>query len=151
MFNMRRSSEASDSSSSASLHDRVRASLEKGFRKSLRSDEDLGAFTPDLLIHQGERVAVVEVKTGDPELPLPSSAPSQMLLLQRQAREKFSGRAHEILPVLVTNYKVSEDDEKELDGLGVKVVRIASDSQGRDSDRFTEKLATLTGFQSDLI
>ena len=94
---------------------------------------------------------MVEVKTGDPELPLPSSAPSQMLLLQRQAREKFSGRALEITPVLVTNYKVSQDDEKELDDLGVKVVRIDPDSWGSDTGRFTQKLANLTGLQSDLI
>src|SRR5258708_6501675 len=79
------------SGGSASLHDRVRASLAQGFKGSL-PDYSLGSSEADLLIHQGPRVAVFEVKTGDPELPLPSSTSTQMLLLKQRVRQNSPAR-----------------------------------------------------------
>jgi hypothetical protein len=69
-------------------------------------------FSPDLVIAQGQRVAVIEIKTGDSTLPLPSSANAQMLILKDGARTRFEGA--EVVPVLVTNYLVDDADRKEL-------------------------------------
>ena|SRR5258708_852578 len=140
------------SGGSASLHDRVRASLAQGFKGSL-PDYSLGSSEADLLIHQGPRVAVFEVKTGDPELPLPSSTSTQMLLLKQRVRQKFSGEdVQEVLPVLVTNYQVSPKDQRELEDQGITVVRIdPSSSSSYVSGEFSRYVASLTGLQTDLI
>jgi hypothetical protein len=131
---------------SVSLHDRVRTSLAQGFKRSLSDYSEA-----DLLIHQGPRVAVVEVKTGDPDLPLPSSTSSQMLLLKQQIRLKFPGQdVQEVLPVLVTNYKVSAEDQKELEDQGITVVRIdPGSSSSQDSMKFSRHVASLTGLETD--
>ena len=137
-------------SGSPSLHERVRTGLVQGFKGSL-SDDPMGLSNADLLIQQGGRVAVVEVKTGDPELPLPSSTTAQMLLLKQQTRQRFpEAEVQEVLPVLVTNYNVSPDDEKELEDQGIKVLRI--DPAGSyDVGKFSRQVASLTGLQTDLV
>jgi hypothetical protein len=137
---------------SVSLHDRVQTSLARGFKGSV-PDYSLGLSEADLLIQQGPRVAVVEVKTGDPDLPLPSSTSSQMLLLKKRVHDQFLGQdVQEVLPVLVTNYKVSAEEQKGLEEQGIKVVRIdhAFSSRG-DSASFARQVATLTGLQADAV
>jgi hypothetical protein len=131
-----------------SLHDRVRTALQQGFKGSL-PDYSLGPSEADLLIHQGSRVAVIEVKTGNPELPLPSSTSAQMLLLKQRVREKFPEQdVDEVLPVLVTNYKVSSTDQEELEEQGIKVVWIDPNSAS-DSGNFSLRVANLTGLKTD--
>jgi hypothetical protein len=136
--------------SGVSLHDRVRTDLEQGFKGAL-PDYPLGPSEADLLIHQGSRMAVIEVKTGNPELPLPSSTSAQMLLLKQRVREKFPELdGEEVLPVLVTNYKVSSTDQKELEDQGIKVVWIdPSVSSSSDPRNFSLRVANLTGLKTD--
>lgn len=151
MFNGRKSN-AKSGAAVESLHDRVSVGLARGFKGSL-PHYSLGVSEADLLVRQGQRVAVFEIKTGDPDLPLPSSTSSQMLLLQQQARRQFpEPDVAEVLPVLVTNYKVSPDDEKELEDQGIKLVRFdPSSSLSYDSDKFSRHVANLTGLHADVI
>src|ERR1700726_234187 len=110
MFGVRKSSADVSPQAGTSLHERVRIGLAQGFKGSI-SDFSLGPSEADLLVHQGPRVAVFEVKTGDPDLPLPSSTSAQMLLLKEQVRQQFPAQdIEEVVPVVVTNYKVSPDD-----------------------------------------
>jgi hypothetical protein len=136
--------------SGMSLHDRVRSGLAHGFKGSV-PDYSLGPSEADLLIHQGSRVAVIEVKTGNPDLPLPSSTSAQMLLLKQRVRQKFLEQdVEEVLPVLVTNYKVSPTDQKELEEQGITVVRIdPNSSSSSDPMNFSLRVASLTGLKTD--
>jgi hypothetical protein len=153
MFRGRRSStDTSQQGGDESLHERVRAGLAQGFRGSI-SDYSLGQSEADVLVHRGSRVAVFEVKTGDPNLPLPSSTFAQMLLLKQQVQKQFPPQdVEEVVPVVITNYKVTADDEKELEDQGIKVVRIdAAASGGYDFGKVSRQVADLTGFQTDLV
>ncbi len=102
------------------LHERVSGDLRKNFREVL-IEERVGEFTPDLVIRHGGHVTVVEVKTGDPTMPLPSSANVQMLILKDGVR-KWLGE--EVVPVLVTNYRIDEADQKEMADSGIKIIAI---------------------------
>jgi len=137
----------SQSRSPSSLHERLRSDLAQGFQDSI-SDVALGSSAADLVIKQGEQVAVVEVKTGDPGLPLPSSTSAQMLMLTYQAREQFPGK--EVLPVLITNYRVSDDDEIELKQQGIKLVRVTGTDPEYGARRFSSHFAEVVGLQTDL-
>jgi len=130
----------------------VRKGLAGGF-KSSQFDFSLGQSEADAVIPQGGRVVVVRIKNGDPDLPLPSSTVAQMVLLQQQARDKFSAsETQEVLPVLVTNYRVSADDEKQLGDLGIKVVRTsATFSASQDPGKLSQQIASLTGLHTDLV
>src|SRR5579872_1343319 len=85
------------------LHERISEDLKNNFHELL-IESDKSNFMPDVLIRSGDRVVVVEVKTGDPGQPLPSSANVQMLILKESASRSLEGA--EIVPVLVTNYKI---------------------------------------------
>ncbi len=131
---------SSSRNASRNLHERLRLDLAQEFSES-QPDFDLGPLAADLVIQQGPRVAVVEVKTGDPGLPLPSSTSSQMRLLAYQARQKFPGQ--EVLPVLITNYRVSADDEQEFKDQGIKLVSMAESAY--EPRRFSRYFAELAG------
>ncbi len=129
------------------LHDRIRLDLAQNFQSNLPLEEadESGA---DLTIREGKRLAVVEVKTGDPDLPLPSSTLAQMGLLAARVRLKLAEiGATEILPVLVTNYNVSDADKTELDQAGIKLVPIESPASGYDAKAFSRKFATIVGLE----
>jgi hypothetical protein len=130
--------------SPAGLHNRIRLDLANNFQADLPTEEadDPGA---DLTIREGNRLAVVEVKTGDPDLPLPSSTLAQMYLLTSRVRAKLAQvGASEILPVLVTNYLVSDADRAELDHAGIKVVPVESPAS-YNSKSFCQKFARIVG------
>ncbi len=56
----------------------------------------------------------------------------------------------EVLPVLVTNYRVSQEDQKELEEQGITVVRIdPTSSSSSESATFSRQVASLTGLQTD--
>lgn len=128
----------------------VRQGLARAF-KSSQFDFSLGPSEADVVIRQGARVVVFEVKNGDPDLPLPSSTVAQMVLLKQQARAKFpAAEIEEVLPVLVTNYRVSKDDENQLADVGIKVFRTSSKSPAsQDPGKFSQQIASLTGLQTD--
>lgn len=138
---------SSQGRSPSSLHERLRFGLAQDFQDS-SSDVTLGSSAADLVIKQGAKVAVVEVKTGDPGLPLPSSTSAQMLMLTYQAQALFPGK--EVLPVLITNYLVSEDDETELGQQGIKLVRVTGADPEYGSRRFSNHFAEVVGLQPDL-
>ena|SRR3984893_2976533 len=138
---------SSPGSNRSSLHERLRLELAQAFQDSV-SDVALGSSAADLVIKRGEQVAVVEVKTGDPGLPLPSSTSSQMLMLTYQARERFPGK--EVLPVLITNYRVSEDDEKELKQQGIKLVSVTATYPVYGPENLSSQFAEIVGLQPDL-
>ena len=147
MFSSRNSGE---STAESTLHDRISTNIARSFRGSIPG-YSLGANAADVLIRQGSKVYVVEVKTGDPGLPLPSSTASQMFLLKRQALKKFPD-AQEVLPIVITNYQVNQDDQKELEDQGIKVVRVdRSMPSSSDPGTFSRYVAKLTGLQADLI
>jgi hypothetical protein len=139
---------------SANLHDRVLAGLAEALPGS-RSDFSLGSSEADLLVQQGRRVAVFEVKTGDPDLPLPSSTSAQMLRLKEQVQQQLcedDPDIEEVLPVVVTNYKVTSADKEELEGQGIKLVFIdPAVARNYDFAKFSRKVANLTGLRSEPI
>lgn len=96
-------------------------------------------FEPDLLFRSGEQLVFVEVKTGDPSLPLPSSANAQMLILKDTIQERH--KSTKITPVLVTNYSVDDADRKELLYGGIKVVTIHGSSY--DTKELSEELVKI--------
>lgn len=127
------------------LHQRVSFDLAKHFKGCA-----LGDAGADATIRQGRRLAVIEVKTGDPDLPVPSSTSAQLHLLSYEARRGVEGSGiQEILPVLVTNYRVTEADRKELEIDGIKVVTIPSES-GYKSDDFFKQFEAVVGLVPDI-
>jgi cold shock CspA family protein len=145
-------SDEDSSQTDVSLHERVRRGLVQGLRGSV-ADYALKSSDADLLVHQGPLVAVFEVKTGDPDLPLPSSTSARMLLLKDQVREQFpKENVEKVVPVLVTNYNVSASDQKELEDQGIKVVHIDASLGGSYGfEEFSRNVANLTGLQTDLV
>ena len=120
------------------LHERISEDLKNNFHELL-IESDKSNFMPDVLIRSGDRVVVVEVKTGDPGQPLPSSANVQMLILKESASRSLEGA--EIVPVLVTNYKIDATDLKELTDGGIKVVPIQGSTY--DSKALSSTLAEI--------
>jgi hypothetical protein len=111
---------ASDAPSAGKdLHDSV-LSVISGRFPDCEVSEVGRAARPDLVLRIGDKIAAVEVKTGDPELPLPSSTIAQMHLLTDSVKDGFGGKA--VTPVLVTNYLISESDELELKDAGIQVI-----------------------------
>jgi hypothetical protein len=139
---------------SPTLHDRVLAGLAEAIPGS-RADFSLGSSEADLLVHQGRRVAGFEVKTGDPDLPLPSSTSAQMLLLKEQVQQQLLEEdpdVEEVLPVVVTNYKVTPADRKELEEQGITLVFIdPAVARNYDFAKFSRQVANLAGLQSEPI
>jgi hypothetical protein len=134
----------------AGLHERIRLDLARNFQANLASEEsdDPGA---DLTFREGNRLAVVEVKTGDPGLPLPSSTLAQMDLLTAHVRAKLAPPGvGEIMPVLVTNYFVSDADRDELEQAGIKLVHVESPAS-YDPKTFSQKFAQIVGLPENLI
>jgi len=128
------------------LHEQIRLDLAKTFPVDLTTEEDnLGA---DLTIREGNRLAVIEVKTGDPDLPLPSSTLAQMGLLTERARKSVNLGVSEILPVLVTNYNVSEADKNELDEAGIKLVCLESAGH-YDPKVLSQQFAAIVGLETN--
>jgi hypothetical protein len=129
-------------SGARTLHQLVSGTLAKAFGSS-----DLKIPGADATIRQGDRVAVIEVKTGDPDLPLPSSTSAQMLILADQARGLFGpDEVREVLPVLVTNYQISQTDRQELESQGIKIVPIASAGKLYNAANFSSEIANIVGF-----
>ena len=71
-----------------------------------------------------------------------------MLMLTYQARERFPGK--EVLPVLITNYRVSEDDEKELKQQGIKLVSVTATYPAYGPENLSSQFAEIVGLQPDL-
>lgn len=103
------------------LHERISEDLKMKFHDRF-VECNARDFAPDFVIRNDQRIAVVEIKTGDPSLPLPSSANTQMLILKDNALTKLGFR--DVVPVLVTNYLIDEADRKELEAGGIRVVSI---------------------------
>jgi|ERR1700677_222174 hypothetical protein len=118
------------------LHERVTEDLRTNFASAL---VEFGAekFRPDLVIRSGKRVAIVEIKTGDPELPLPSSTNVQMLILKDAVQKRFG----EVVPILVTNYLLDEADRREMTAGGIKVIDIQGSSY--DSSAVSKKVIAI--------
>ena len=98
---------------------RIADDLRESFPDSL-AQVNADGFRPDLVIRSGNRVAIIEIKTGDPELPLPSSANVRMLILRDKLRIMFG----DVVPVIVTNYMLDDAERKEMMAGGIKVVDI---------------------------
>lgn len=137
--------------STGNLHERVRLDLKQRFPGSRGIEQDALPGAPlqdmpaaDLVISQGQRVAVVEIKMGNPELPLPSSTPSQMHLLAEQAKQHYS---EDVITVLVTNYSVTPDDKRELEDEGIKVVPVAPALSLYDPEHFSREFAETVGLR----
>jgi len=115
------------------LHERVTADLKKSFANALLEFGD-DPFRADLVIRSGNRVGVIEIKTGDPELPLASSTNVQMLIMRDKVQKQFG----EVVPILVTNYLLDETDRREMSAGGIKVIDIKESSY--DSNAISKKL-----------
>jgi hypothetical protein len=128
-----------------SLHERISVDLAGKYNV----DQSItGLSGSDLVIRDGSRIAVVEVKTGDPNLPLPSSTASQMQMLTFDARNKFNAaEVEEVFPVLVTNYQVSPADRQELENQGIKIVEVPSAASIYNPSDFFNSFSDIVGFQ----
>lgn len=109
-----------------SLRDSIRENLSQKYQQSTY-DYDLGPSAADLVIEQGDAVAIVDVKTGDPELSLPSSTSPRMRVLKDLAEKKFIGKT--IIPVVVTNYRVGDSEKEQLAIDGVKLVALSGSAK----------------------
>lgn len=111
------------SSVTRSLHDRLVDSLTTNFANFVvgPNGPDTGA---DILLRMGNKVVLVEVKAGDPGLPLPSSTLSQMKLLAQQTRNILGHQ--DLDSVVVTNHRVFPEQQAELAASGVKVMSVPS-------------------------
>jgi hypothetical protein len=121
------------------LHERLSKDLDGKFRDL--AEYKTSEFTPDLVIRIDQRVAVIEIKTGDPTLPLPSSANAQMLILKDAAVTSLG--AVEVVPVLVTNYRIDDADREELENTGIKLIEI--DGPKYDSNTLFSKIEEVVG------
>lgn len=63
-----------------------------------------------------------------------------MRIFADEAREKFSGK--HVLPVVVTNYVVSPEEREELEGYGVKVVKV---EMAKNLEAFPQDFAQIVG------
>jgi hypothetical protein len=112
--------------SGQNLSDSLVTRLSERFPRAIKSNVSLGNSFADLVVESPGRIVVAEFKTGDPELPLPSSTIPQMGFFVEQAHSRYPGC--EIVPIVVTNYAVSESDKKALGKEGVKILSVASGS-----------------------
>ncbi|MGB8130710.1 MAG: hypothetical protein WCG81_13030, partial [Candidatus Angelobacter sp.] len=137
----------SQSSAPASLHERISLDLAKSYEVDDLISDPSG---PDLVIRQGSRIAFVEVKTGSPNLPLPSSTVAQMNMLTVHAKKKVDPtQGVEIVPVLVTNYQVSPADRQELGDQGIKIVEVSSGKSVYNSTDLVKNFSNIVGFQHE--
>jgi hypothetical protein len=111
-----------------SFEKRIADDLRQSFPDSL-TEINADGFRPDLVIRQGTQTAVIEIKTGNPQLPLPSSTNVRMLILRDKLRERFG----DVLPVIVTNYILDDSDRKDMHASGIKVVNIEKSTYGSKS------------------
>ncbi len=103
----------------ASLYEQIAQSLKSAYGDECRLEVALGEnFVADAVIQEGEKVAMIEIKTGDSDLPLPASTPSQMADFAKTAKVQF-GR--QVIPILMTNYNVPEQLKTELENQGVSI------------------------------
>ena len=100
------------------------ASLSNRFPGAVAANVPFGDSVADFVITNPDRIIVVELKTGDPELPLPSSTVPQMRRFKTAALSGCSGRR--VIPLVVTNYQVSESDMSALKKEGVRIVSVMS-------------------------
>ncbi len=126
--------------SGLSFHDQIAHGLAEVFSDAKIEPSSIA----DVIIDQGERIVIVEVKTGDPDLPLPSSALAQMKLAVQDAQRKLEQRPldKEVVPIIVTNYKVYPEQQQELKEDGITVVSLKSSS---DFAKVVSELTQATG------
>jgi hypothetical protein len=88
---------------------------------------DPSEVAPDFFfkLPESDRVALVELKFGDPGLPLPSSTSSQIKLLRNSLSQQSGGKSP--TSIVVTNYTVFPDQRKELAANGIKLVTVPKD------------------------
>jgi hypothetical protein len=107
------------------LHERIGQDLKERFGGQI-VEHKLPNFSPDCVIHNDDRIAVIDISTGDPTLPLPASANTRMLNLKDGAAKL--GLPGVVVPVLVTNYLIDDADRQELESGGIKIVRVLGPS-----------------------
>jgi hypothetical protein len=95
----------------------------------------------DAVVEEADRFAMVEVKVGDPDLPLPFSTPSQVRTQVAEARKRLGP---DVIPVLVTNYEIPEVLKSEMESDGVKILSLP-DSRDALAD-LGKQFAKLVGF-----
>jgi hypothetical protein len=115
---------AVESRSLENLSETLTTRLSERFPCAVKSNVPLGDSVADLVLEVPDRVVVAELKTGDPDLPLPSSTVRQMKLFAERAHSQYP--RHEVIPVVVTNYQVSDSDREVLTREGVRVITLAS-------------------------
>jgi hypothetical protein len=86
-----------------------------------------------VLIEQGDKVAILEISIGDPGFSLPSSTSSRMRFLRNEAGRQFAGK--HILPIIITNYRVTHPEEDLLQTAGIGLVPLPN-SNYRPEDVF---------------
>jgi|SRR5271156_5923240 len=116
--------------------DRIRESVLEGltqeFGGAVLKADALGA-NPDLVLKFPNAVALVDIKTGDPSLSLPSSTDARMALLTRAVQPSHAGK--KLVPIVVTNYQVFPAQKAALEASGIKIVSIDT---GFDSKKIAE-------------
>jgi len=109
------------SNPSPGLHERISEDLKEKFGDRF-VEYNAHGFAPDFVIRNDDRVAVIDIRTGDPTSPLPASANTRMLNLKDGAAKL--GLPGVVVPVLVTNYLLDPSDRKELESGGIKIITV---------------------------
>lgn len=89
---------------------------------STRREVALADGMADAIIQQGDRVILIEVKTGNSRYPLPSSTHSQMRQYISEVQDLY--KEHRVVPLVVTNYVVDSEMKAELEADGIKVIEV---------------------------
>jgi hypothetical protein len=90
---------------------------------------------PDLVYKDKDSVLLIEVKTGDPSLPMLSGTPGQMRSYADAARHRFL--AKRIVSIVVTNQQVPDPMREELKSSGVQIVAL------KDRSKLSEEVSRL--------
>jgi len=134
--------------SESNLQERVREDLKLRF-PGILDDYELGSSNAaDLVIEQGDIVAVVELKTGDPSFSLPSSTSPRMRLLRDEIGTRFRGKI--IVPVVVTNYQVQPDEKQKLEREGIKIVQLPRSMRNYRPEQFSTEFIKAAGLDPGL-
>jgi hypothetical protein len=124
----------------ATAREEILAGLTRELHDSVIEADAFGT-KPDLLVQLPNGIALVEIKTGDPALPLPSSTDAQMNLLTSSLASRYPW-GKKLIPVVVTNYRVYPDQKAALETAGIRIVSVRDYS---DSKKLASALVQVAG------
>lgn len=107
-----------------STHEQVVSALSNSFGSAVvdpAARKDTGV---DIVLRKENEVVMIEVKTGNPNMPLPASAVAHMRILAQEVKRVFDPKS--LYSVVLTNYRVPQDEKEELKHNGIHLFEMNS-------------------------